>query len=525
MTQQYGVGNYGFAPNNGNNTAGGVALSNKQTDAGVDCEALIWATGDALRFSGFNPADGGQDYIYGVAGISVSGNSIVPGDPDYIATSSIYIDVDYTGNGNSGSTKMFFGDMEIYTDQQVDPNFTITDDQTICPGESIDLNVSGGSNYNWTPAGSLDDATTANPEASPATNTTYTVIGDGACGGKDTVSVTISVEDYDFTLGPDLTICAGSTTAVTLDAGIQNSYSWTPGLQNTQTIDVTSAGVYVATITTTNNCTYMDDIEVKEGDAPIVNFSTQDSSSCSPATFHLVDETTAFGGDPISTWSWEVNGQNNSNSTTFYTLEDEGSYDVTLTVVSERGCLETLTIPNLLVVDPSPKPNFTVSPNTIDLCNTTVEITNNTTTPYSSLSWSLGDGTYTQEDTLSTYTFAELGNYNIGLVMTNDFDCQNEIYHKVNAITEIDFFVPNAFTPNNDGINDVFHPNLYCVENYSIAIVDRWGEEIFRSTDLNQSWDGRFKDQLCQVGLYAWKIKYDGIKINQVKTGEVHLMH
>ncbi len=523
MSQQFGVGNYG-TPTNANNTAGGVALSNKQTVSGIDCEAFIWATGDALRFLGFNPADGGQDYIYGITGVPVTGNSLTVGNADYVVSSSIYIDVDYTGNGNSGMTKMSFGDLEIYTDQQIEPEFTISPSQTISPGATIDLSVSGGTNYNWAPAATLSNSISASTTASPNSNTTYTVTGEGACGGKDTVSVTINIEDYSFTLGPDQTVCQGSTTGTTIDAGLQNSYSWTPGMENTQSISVTSAGIYGVTITTTNNCSYFDEIEIIEGNSPQVNFSTQASSSCPPGTFQLTDESNSFGSDAIVSWNWQTDGQTASSNTTNFTIENEGSYDVSLEVTSELGCKATLTIPNLLTINPLPQANFSVTPNIIDLCNKTVEI-NNFSSPHTSISLNLGYGTTIDEDTLTTHTYAELGKYIVGLALTNEFDCKNEIYQTVSSITDFDFNMPNAFTPNEDGLNDVFYPNLYCVENYSLTIVDRWGEEIFKSTDLNEGWDGTFNNQLCQIGLYAWKIKYDGIKINQVKTGEVHVMH
>ena len=93
-TIKYAVGNYN-TPNDADNTTGGVALGNRQLPNGeIECEKIIWASGDALRFSGYNDLVG-QDYVYGLTGIPVEGNSNDPNDPDYVQLSSIYIDVDY----------------------------------------------------------------------------------------------------------------------------------------------------------------------------------------------------------------------------------------------------------------------------------------------------------------------------------------------------------------------------------------------------------------------------------------------
>ena len=130
-----------------------------------------------MRFSGYNDLPG-QDYVYGLTGIPVEGNSNDPSNPNYVQLTSIYIDVDYTGTGSNGGQKMSFGDIEIYSDAVGEANFTITPMQ-LCPGSSIQLNVSGGNNYEWSPFETLNNNSIANPIATPQENTIYTVMGDG----------------------------------------------------------------------------------------------------------------------------------------------------------------------------------------------------------------------------------------------------------------------------------------------------------------------------------------------------------
>ena len=64
-----------------------------------------------------------------------------------------------------------------------------------------------------------------------------------------------------------------------------------------------------------------------------------------------------------------------------------------------------------------------------------------------------------------------------------------------------------------------------CHDKFEFWVFNRWGENIFYSNDINVGWNGTYKDQLSPIGIYSWKAKYDGTKDNQVKFGEVHLMH
>ena len=84
---------------------------------------------------------------------------------------------------------------------------------------------------------------------------------------------------------------------------------------------------------------------------------------------------------------------------------------------------------------------------------------------------------------------------------------------------------PNAFTADSDALNEVFIPILGCYENLEFWGLNRWGENMFYSNDINVGWNGTYKGRLSPISIYFWKAKFDGTKINQVKLGEVHLMH
>lgn len=521
LTEHYAVGNY-QTPDAGNNTTGGVAIGNRETESGVDCEKLIWCTGDALRFSGYNDPDGGPTYVYGAAGIPVEGNSLTVGAADYVRTSSIYLDIDYTGNGSDGSQKMAYGDIEIWSDPISEASFTISPDETICEGGQTTLNVSGGTNYIWSPATGLDNVNSSSPIASPTSQTTYTVTGDGSCGGTSSASVIISIDAFDVNLGPDQTLCEGSNTPITLDAGIANSYNWSNGA-NSQSIDVYQPGTYSVTVSSPNNCPYSDELTILTSPPPSIDFSSNDSSKCPPAHFQLHSLSQANPTDPIVAWEWNCLGNTSFLENPVFSIESSGSYDVQLTITSEEGCTNTITKSNYLLVKPSPSASFNLFPEHINHCDKTVEFVNHSNN-YSELQWTLGDGTVVEEDTLSSHTYSSMGWYTVQLELTSEEGCKGSLQKWIQPSDDEPFFIPNAFTPNDDGDNDIFKPIISCAPNFEFWIFNRWGAEIFYTTDVHEGWNGSFEGNRVPIGKYGWKVKYDNSKPNQIQSGEVHLI-
>jgi gliding motility-associated-like protein len=514
-TQNYFVGNYSI----NRNSTGGVALGNRQTKNGIECEGLVWTTGDALKFNGQNINEFDTEIVYGIAGIPINGNT-----EENVITTSIYIDTDVFGDGDLGEKKFFMGDIEIYRDPNSQSALTISPNTTICNGESIQLNISGGSNYEWSPALTLDDSNSANPIATPTENTTYTVTAEGGdCGGGGTASVTINIDDFNFSLGPDIVNCV-TAEGQTLDAGEEGqSYLWNTG-ETTQTINAITTGDYTVNVVSPAGCDYSDEISLINSQSPTLAFSTPNNGSCLPATFTLNDESIPIESDAIVAWSWQVDGNNYNNSTTSIGLQDSGSYAVTLEVTTELGCVETLTIDDYLNVFSAPTPEFITEPAELSKCDKTIELIN-LSSDYDSLSWDFGDGITINEDTVNSYTYSEVSDYTIALTTINDIGCESTFYKQITPTTSIPFFAPNAFTPDSDALNEVYIPLLGCHKNFEFWVFNRWGENIFYSNDINNGWDGTYKNQLSPIGIYSWKARYDGTKDNQVKFGEVHLMH
>ena len=135
LSKQFFIGNY----DKNNNTNGGVALSAKQLNGVFQKEDLLWVSGLALRHPSFNDFPGAYDYVYGAAAVPRSGNSLVPVLPNYVQSSSIYVDIQTFGVNNTPIVKGQYGDIEIYENFQelVTIDFTNVKKRTLL--KSIDI--------------------------------------------------------------------------------------------------------------------------------------------------------------------------------------------------------------------------------------------------------------------------------------------------------------------------------------------------------------------------------------------------
>ncbi|HEU4718381.1 MAG TPA: T9SS type B sorting domain-containing protein, partial [Bacteroidia bacterium] len=111
-------------------------------------------------------------------------------------------------------------------------------------------------------------------------------------------------------------------------------------------------------------------------------------------------------------------------------------------------------------------------------------------------------------------------------IVYNQYGCSDTAVIPIEVRPEFRFFIPNTFTPNGDGLNDIFMPAIMGVDNYHFMIFDRWGNLIFETSDTFQGWDGRYKGNKCQEDVYVWKIDFTNVvdESNQELIGHVNLI-
>lgn len=121
--------------------------------------------------------------------------------------------------------------------------------------------------------------------------------------------------------------------------------------------------------------------------------------------------------------------------------------------------------------------------------------------------WDFGDGTRSNL-THPTNTYDSVGTYTIELIATNEIGCKDSTFQKITIYEEFWIYVPNTFTPDGNQFNSTFKASMINIKEVQVSIFDRWGLELFRSTDLNWEWDGTYKDLLVPDGTYTYKIKF-----------------
>ena len=247
---------------------------------------------------------------------------------------------------------------------------------------------------------------------------------------------------------------------------------------------------------------------------PVVNFSVDDSSGCPIHCVNLTDLTTVGGGDQIVAWKWNF-GDNGPDSTTqnhIHCYPRTGFYDVTLIAVSNHDCADTLTLPHLIQVFPVPLAAFNPTPNPATVIQPVVIMVNQSSPDVNYWHWDFGDGNTMAPDSVSpehNYPSNKPGSYLVTLIVHNAYGCYDTAMHEVVVAPEFAFYIPNAFTPNDDGINDVFFGQGIGIEKYELMIFDRWGNLIFYADELNKVWDGKANhgSDMAQQDVYIWKVK------------------
>lgn len=227
----------------------------------------------------------------------------------------------------------------------------------------------------------------------------------------------------------------------------------------------------------------------------------------------FLSDTHACVGDPFlfhslsSAWTpmqlhWDLgDGNTYSDSAWTHVYTNPGVYTVSLTVVTETGCVaqETMTREQWVHVFPKPVAAFTALPGEVSLMDPRIEVTD-----YSSgaVDWHYflgGEEFFTPE---FTYEFIDGGQFIITQIVTSENACSDTTTRLV-IVSDHLFYAPTAFTPDGDGLNDTWLPSVRGAREYELSVFDRWGILQFHTTDPKQPWSG---DDLPQ-SIYTYRVR------------------
>jgi gliding motility-associated-like protein len=226
------------------------------------------------------------------------------------------------------------------------------------------------------------------------------------------------------------------------------------------------------------------------------------------------------GALPPLSYKWN-NGLSNDSAFNFYPNFHDFYINQNINLSVKDACGNTAKDTVNIIFSKHPTADFTFSPTYSDLLNPLVEFIDLSSKDVTNWFWTYGVNNEYSTNQNPYYNYPDTGNYNVSLLVANQFDCIDSISKTV-RINEIStLYIPNAFTPNGDGINDVFKVIGNEIEEFELSIFNRWGEKVFESKSKDNSWTG--KDNQAGIYTYRVEIKFKNNK-NEVKTGHVLLL-
>lgn len=264
------------------------------------------------------------------------------------------------------------------------------------------------------------------------------------------------------------------------------------------------------TITDFNNCSNTIVKPVNYFPAPAVIVISPDASDgCEPHQVTFTNLSVPIDETYDIEWEFGDGGTSPDISPT-HTYEAEGVYDVYIAVTSPIGCFVDTLFPELIRVDPSPIAGFTFSPTNPSNLRRDVTFTDES---QEAIAWryELGDLFSTNQRNF-TFTFRDTGVVAITQYVTHPSGCIDSLTQFLDIEPIITFHMPNAFTPNGDGLNDVLIPKafLFGYQDYRFTVWNRWGQKIFETDDPNLGWDGSFQGRESPGGGYLWEAEIIG---------------
>jgi len=321
-----------------------------------------------------------------------------------------------------------------------------------------------------------------------------------------------------------------STIDVNTTNDIINSWNWNFGDNATATAANTqhvfqSDSMFIVSlhITSSFGCTDSVNNSIVVNPNPTVIFSSSDTIGCEPLCIGFNNLSIIIsGGNAL--WNWDfgdgVTSTNENSNHCYYndSIFQQKLYSVTLTVTSDSGCTSGLTKSNYVTVSPLPVAIFNALPTTATITNPVIEFTDSSVGA-NFWSWNFGDNDTSTSPTPAPHTYADTGAYTVQLIVKTNNQCEDTAYQNVVIEPDFMFFVPTAFSPNDDGVNDSFIGKGIFINEFEMFIFDRWGNLVYQTDDLNKPWDGRVQNgsESAQTDVYVYSINLTNFKGDKYK--------
>jgi len=449
----------------------------------------------------------------------------------------------------------FIDDVKFYCSG----NGIVVNSPIICNGETATITASGGTSYLWNTG-----QTTSSINVSPTTTTFYTVAAETGTGCSiiDTITVTVKPSPDAQIISHTDALCGSNNGTATATGG--GSYLWntSPPQSNATAINL-PAGVYIVTVTGSNNCISTTSVTIGQSGGTMVSVQSVTDAICGQSNGSIT--TTVSGGTPPYTFTWNslpaqftqnlqnvspgnyivtITSANGCSATVNATVGQTGGPILTMTATNEmcghkngtakvnatgdsgnytyqwscnppqtnmiasglKAGVYTVTVTdgNCNVTDsvsvsdtPGATAEFSANPSIISIIDDIpISFNGSTTGNIATWQWNFGDGSADANGQFVDHQYSIIGTYIVTLITVDNNGCLDTITGTVKVKDIFTFYIPNAFSPNDDQLNDVFTPQGTNVDtnNFEMFIFNRWGNLLFHTNkwygSQAESWNG-----------------------------------
>lgn len=408
-----------------------------------------------------------------------------------------------------------------------------TNNGPICEGTTLNLNVAAASTYTWNgPGGYVSNQQNPSiPNATTNENGVYSVTLTSVSGCTTTASTSVTIVPLPVPVvannGP---LCSGQDLNLTGSGSTVYSWSGPNGFfSNLASPTITNAtpaatGIYNL-IAGVGSCTVAVSTNVIVNPSPTASMGYS-GAACAGLPMTL----TGNGG---TTYSWQGPGGFSSSDQNPVFISNVGnSGTFSLTVADAIGCLNTATMSVLIY--PIPVADFNFNPLRPVINGESDVYFTDASYHANVVEWNwffMNTPEFTSTSQNPMFHYENPGDYVVALVVKSDHGCLDTLVKPLKVYEDYGIYVPNVFTPNGDGINDIFQPKGFGITKFTMLIYDRWGEKVYETSDFEKGWDGTkgskhdVKYGILADGSYTWQIKVTNV-FGEAKelTGHVILM-
>ena len=328
----------------------------------------------------------------------------------------------------------------------------------------------------------------------------------------------ITFFDVDSSKGAAAAILIGAVVCCAAAIGGDGSgfnYTWSPfiGLNNPKIPNpiANPENTTQYELTVTDNCgspAVTQTIKITVNENPNVDFTLDKIDGCEPLKVIIYNNSTNAYRCELNYGTGEIIEACGTAELEYAT---EGEYDIQLTVTSKDGCTRSIKRENIVEVYPRPMASYIMEPQPTTVLFPEINFTNLSEGNIVDIEWSFASfgGSDTSNPSF-VFPDGDSATYPVRLLVTTDKGCVDDTIRQVTIGQEFVMFVPKAFSPNGDGLNETFTMGHTGVDanQFTLTVFDRWGKEVYRTQNKEEGWDGTNLQtgEPASEGLYVWKL-------------------